>query len=198
MIDHVTLISRIFDDSDFKLSIVTVHWHVWALSLILRLKKSLCRVLVWFSHFSLPSFRKDVLILREEEMGESEAHDKATLRPHASSDTSPALLLSTGQDVNCEAQPSISQAEGMPVTSISRALCRCILGLISFYHLQLIGSGENNMPKMDTDQSQRNDANNSNSDGPTPAAPGVCQIQVESQTCMDFLDHSGLIDLMKT
>ena len=55
-------------------------------------------------------------------MRESEAHDTATLRSHASSDTSPALLLSTGQDVNCETQPIISQAKGMPVTSISWAL----------------------------------------------------------------------------
>jgi hypothetical protein len=63
----------------------------------------------------------DILTLREEEVEESEIHDVATLRPHASSGKSPVLQLSTAKD---ETQLTISQAEGM--TSVSRAHCRCI------------------------------------------------------------------------
>jgi hypothetical protein len=63
-------------------------------------------------------------MLCEEEVGQSETHDTATLWPHASSDASPVLPLPTGQDVDCETQPIITQA-GM--TSISRAPCRCTL-----------------------------------------------------------------------
>ena len=57
------------------------------------------------------------------------------------------------------------------------------------FRLQLIASGRNNMPEMDTDHSQRNDADNANSDIPTQVGEG--QIQAGSQTCMNFLHNCG-------
>jgi hypothetical protein len=52
------------------------------------------------------------------------------------------------------------------------------------------------MPENNTNQFQRNDVDNANSDKPTQAGEG--QIMAEEQTCMYFLHNCGLIDLMKT
>jgi hypothetical protein len=52
------------------------------------------------------------------------------------------------------------------------------------------------MPEMNTDQSQRNDVDDANSDKPTQAGEG--QVKAEAQTCMYFLLNYDLIDLMKT
>ena len=96
-------------------------------SLILRLNKSLGRVLVRFSHFLLAVLSiRCTDAKREEEVGETESRDM-TIQPHAQAgnNTSPVSLLSTGQDVDSEIQPAISQAEGM--TSTSCAPCCCIL-----------------------------------------------------------------------
>jgi hypothetical protein len=69
--------------------------------------------------------------------------------------------------------------------------------LIPFFRLQLIGSGANEKPEINTDQSQRKDVDTSaTSDKPTQA--GESQTKAEAQTCMYFLHNCGLIDLMKS
>jgi hypothetical protein len=68
--------------------------------------------------------------------------------------------------------------------------------LMPFFRLQLIGSGGNNMPEINIDQSQCGDVDSATSNKPTQAGEG--QIKAEAQTCMYFLHNCSLIDLMKT
>jgi hypothetical protein len=65
----------------------------------------------------------NVVMILEEEVGgaDSERHEMDIIGPHTSSAASSLPLASISQDINDEAQPGVSQAEG--VTSI----CPCSL-----------------------------------------------------------------------
>jgi hypothetical protein len=64
-----------------------------------------------------------MLIVREEEVGESESHEMATFQPYTGSVTSlPLPVSTTGQDVGNVAQPAVSQAQAEGVTSIPFAV----------------------------------------------------------------------------
>jgi hypothetical protein len=62
-----------------------------------------------------------VITVREEEVGGDETHEMDKLGPHTSSPASPLRSVSAGQDINEEARPAVSPAEG--VTSI-HSFCR--------------------------------------------------------------------------
>jgi hypothetical protein len=67
--------------------------------------------------FSLYLIAVKVVIVHEEEVGGAETHEMDHLGPHTGNVASPLRsAVSTGQDINDEAQPIVSQAEG--VTSI--------------------------------------------------------------------------------
>jgi hypothetical protein len=66
--------------------------------------------------FSLFLVTVEVVTFREEGVGGTETREIDKLGPHTSSLPSPLRSVSTGQDINDEAQPVVSQAEG--VTSI--------------------------------------------------------------------------------
>jgi hypothetical protein len=66
--------------------------------------------------FSIFLVAVKVVTVREEEVEGAEAREIDKLGPHSSSLPSPLRSVSTGQDINDEAQPVVSQVEG--VTSI--------------------------------------------------------------------------------
>jgi hypothetical protein len=92
----------------------------WILTSTLKLNKWPCSRQVRFllSFISL-SFRLEVLIVREEDVGGSETHEMSTFQPYTSSVASLPLPVCTGQDVGNVAQLVVSQAQPEGVTSIS-------------------------------------------------------------------------------
>jgi hypothetical protein len=67
--------------------------------------------------FSLFLITVEVVTFPKEEVGGSDTHEMDKLGPHTGNVASPPRsAVSTGQDINYEAQPVVSQAEG--VTSI--------------------------------------------------------------------------------
>jgi hypothetical protein len=66
--------------------------------------------------FSLFLITVEVVTARKEEVGGAETHEMDNLGPHTSNVATPLRSVSTGQDINDDAQPVVPQAEG--VTSI--------------------------------------------------------------------------------
>jgi hypothetical protein len=91
-------------------------------------------------------------MILEEEVGgaDSERHEMDIIGPHISSAAGSLPLASISQDINDEAQPGVSQAEG--VTSI----CPCCL-IPGQLFCSVIGSGGRDIPEMNIDQFRSRD-----------------------------------------
>lgn len=89
---------------------------------------------------------------------------------HTSSAASPLRPVSTGQDINDEAQSVISQLQG--VTSIWYC---CLVSRRLF--CPITGSGENNVPEMSFDQSRSSD------DVSHTASNRLCQAEAQTSAC---------------
>jgi hypothetical protein len=87
-----------------------------------------------------------VVTARKEEVKGAETHEMDILAPHTSSVASSLRSVSTGQDIDDEAQPVVSYVEG--VTSIWP--CYLILRRLS---LSVTGSGESDISEINIDQS---------------------------------------------
>ena len=109
-----------------------------------------------------------VMILKEEVGGaDSERHEMDVIGPYTSSAASSLPLASISQDINDEAQPGVSQAEG--VTSI----CPCCLIPRQLFS-SVIGSGRRGILEMNIDQLRsRGSVSGTSSDGPTQADPQI-------------------------
>src|SRR6266403_665122 len=79
----------------------------------------------FFSFLPL-SFLPEALTFCEKEVGGSETPEMAILQSHASTVTSAALPMSTGQDVEDKARPVVSQAVVEAWDATSTPTCSCI------------------------------------------------------------------------
>jgi hypothetical protein len=112
----------------------------------------------------------EVVTDREEEVGRTETHEMDILGLHTSSVAGSLRPVSTGQDINDEAQSVVPQAESM--TSI-RPCCRIPRRLFC----SVTGSGGSDAPAMNIDQSRtRDDINHTTSDRLT-------QAEAQSRAC---------------
>jgi hypothetical protein len=98
--------------------------------------------------FSLFLITVEVVTARKEEVEGSETHEMDILGPHTSSVASSRRSVSTGQDINDDAQSAISPVEG--VTSI----CPCCL-IPRRLFCSVTGSGGSDVPGMNIDRSRR-------------------------------------------
>jgi hypothetical protein len=121
-----------------------------------------------------PSFliTVEVVTARKEEVEAAETHEMDILGPHAGSAASSLRSVSTGQDINDEAQSVVSQVEG--VTSIWPC---CPIPRRFFY--SVTGSRGSDAPEMNIYQSRSSDDVNSITSDRLP--------QAEAQTCACFL-----------
>jgi hypothetical protein len=121
-------------------------------------------VLVRFPLFFITADSDVVMICKEDVEGaDSERHEMDILGPHTSSVANSLRLASTSQDINYEAQPIVSQAEG--VTSI----CPCCLFPRQLFY-SVIGSGRRDRFEMNIDPSRsREGVSGTANDGPTQA-----------------------------
>jgi hypothetical protein len=85
-----------------------------------RVAQATPRAGAFFHSFSSLSIPLEVLTVHEEEVGDVEAYEMDTVRPHASSVAGSLQSVPTGQDID-EAQAVVSQAEG------ATSVCPCCL-----------------------------------------------------------------------
>ena len=95
----------------------------------------------------------EVVTACKEEAEGAEKHEMDRLGPRTSSVASPLRSVSTGQEINDEAQSVVSQAEG--VTSI---YSRCVIPRRFFCFIT--GSGGKDAPEMNIDHSHRSEGVN--------------------------------------
>jgi hypothetical protein len=113
--------------------------------------------------FSLFPITTEAVTAHKEEAEGAETHEMDILGSHADSVASSLRSVSTGQDINDEAQSAVPQAEG--VTSIF--LC-CLIPRRLF--CSITGSGGNNISEINIDQSRsRGDVSHTTSDRLTQA-----------------------------
>jgi hypothetical protein len=114
--------------------------------------------------FSLFLITTEVVTARKEEVEGVETHEMDILGPHTSSVAGSLRSVSTGQDINDEAQSVISQAEGVisiwPCCRIPRQL-----------FCSVTGSGGSDISEISIDQprSSRDDVSHTTSDRLTQA-----------------------------
>jgi hypothetical protein len=106
----------------------------------------------------------EVVTARKEEVEGAETHQMDILGPHTSVVASSLRLVSTGQDINDEAQSVVSRAEGVasnwPCCRIPRRL-----------FCSVTGSGGSDISEINIDQSRsRDDVSHTTSDRPCQAA----------------------------
>jgi hypothetical protein len=101
--------------------------------------------------FSLFLITVEVVTARKEEVEGAETHQMDLLGPHTSVVASPLRSVSTGQDINDEAQSVVSQAEGVS------SICPCCQ-IPRRLFCPVTGSEEgNDAPEINIDQSRSRD-----------------------------------------
>ncbi len=112
-------------------------------------------------------------MVREEEVGRSEAHEMATFQPHENTVASAALPVLTGQDVDHEKRPVNSEADAEAQGVTSTAPFCCIP--TGVFRPSTSTRGRSNI-----DHLQRN-VNDATSDQPTRAGQGPSQAEAQTR-----------------
>jgi hypothetical protein len=113
--------------------------------------------------FSLFLITVEVVTAHKEDVEGAETHEMDITGPHTSSAANSLRLVSTGQDINDEAQLVVSQAE---VVTSNWPCCHILRRLFC----SVTGPGRSDISEINIDQSRsRDDVSHTTSDRPTQA-----------------------------